>query len=155
MPKHGLYVTISSPPLGVVLALLYIPTCRYLLKYRVKISMAGCIQSARSLAGCIHTTTTPQPAVIHWLVPIFSLFFAQARSCPSSRAQSTSYHHMVDSAGAWGSIFRPATPRTACCRSSPNELLRWSYQFGLVAPLGGRHHWEALPSLLLFTLQNP
>ena len=23
-------------------------------------------------------------------------------------------------------------------------------EFGLVAPLGGRHHWEALPSRLLF-----
>ena len=47
-----------------------------------------------------------------------------------------------------GSIFRPATSRTACCRSSPNELLRWSYQFGLVASLGGRHHWETLSSRL-------
>ena len=54
----GLYVTIFSPPLGVVLALLYNPTCWYLLKYRVKISMAGCIQPARSLAGC----TQPQPS---------------------------------------------------------------------------------------------
>ena len=27
-------------------------------------------------------------------------------------------------------------------------LLRWSYQFGLVASLGGRHHWETLSSRL-------
>ena len=33
----------------------------------------------------------------------------------------------------------------------PSRLSKLTWQFGLVAPLGGRHHWETLSSHLLFT----
>ena len=82
----GLYVTIFSPPLGVVLALLYNPTCRYLLKYRVKISMAGCIQPARSLAGCIHTTTTSSNTLVR------PYLLSLLRSSPILPVLSSSIH---------------------------------------------------------------